>query len=43
MFKQIGGFMESFFSKYRCGFRKGFSTQQCLIALTEKWKSATDK
>ena len=33
MFKQIGDFMEHFFSKFQCGFRKGYSTQQCLIAL----------
>ena len=43
MFKQIGDFMENYFSKFQCGFRKGYSTQQCLIALIEKWKSATDK
>ena len=43
MFKQIGDFMENFFSKFQCGFRKGFSTRQCFIALIEKWKSATDK
>ena len=43
MFKQIGDFMENFFSKCQCGFRKGCSTQQCLIALIETWKSATDK
>ena len=43
MFKQIGDFMENYFSKFQCGFRKGYSTQQCLIALVEKWKSATDK
>ena len=43
MFKQIGDFMEHFFSKFQCGFRKGYSTQQCLIALTEEWKSTTDK
>ena len=35
--------MEKFFSKFQCGFKKGYSTQQCLIALIEKWKSATDK
>ena len=43
MFKQIGAFTENFFSKFQCGFRKGYSTQQCLIALIEKWKSVTDK
>ena len=35
--------MENYFSKFQCGFRKGYSTQQCLIALIEKWKFATDK
>ena len=29
--------------KIQCGFGKGYSTQQCFIALIEKWKSATDK
>ena len=43
MFKQIGEYMDPFFSKFQCGFRKGFSTQQCLIAFIEKWKSAVDK
>ena len=43
MFKQIGDFMENVFSKFQGGFRKDCSTQQCLIALIEKWKSATDK
>ena len=31
-----------FFSKYQCGFRKGFSAQHCLVSMLEKWKSATD-
>ena len=43
IFKQIGDFMENFFSKFQCRFRKGYTTQQCLIALIEKWKSVTDK
>ena len=43
LFKQIGTFMDNFFSKFQCGFRKGYSTPQCLLALIEKWKSAVDK
>ena len=43
MFNLIGDFMENAFSKFQCGFSKGYSTQQCLIALIEKWKYATDK
>ena len=31
-----------FFSKYQCGFRKGFSAQHCLVSMLEKWKCATD-
>ena len=43
MFKQIGHFMENLLSKFQCGFRKGYSTQQCLIVLTEKLKCVSDK
>ena len=44
MSKQISEyFQSSFFSKYQCGFRKGFSAQHCLVSMIEKWKSATDK
>ena len=32
-----------FFSKYVFGFRKGFSVQQCLVALIELWKPNVDK
>ena len=43
MSKQIGDFMDFFFPKFQCGFRKGYSTQQCQIALIEKWRSTIDK
>ena len=33
---------EPFLLKYQCGFRKGFSTQHCLLSMIEKWKSAID-
>ena len=36
MFEQMSQFFENIFSKYQCGFWKGFSTQQCLVALLEK-------
>ena len=39
----MGDFMENPFSKFQCGFRKGYSRQQCLFAFIEKWKSAADK
>ena len=41
--KQIGTFIDKFFSKFQFGFRKGYSMQQCLLALIEKRKSAVDK
>ena len=43
LFRQLSNFMDPFLSKYQCGFRKGYSTQYCLLAMLEKWKSAVDK
>ena len=43
MFKQISSLFDEIFSKYWCGFREGFSTQQCLLALLEKWKKSIDR
>ena len=42
MFQQMSNIFENIFSKYQCGFRKGFSTQQCLLAMLEKWKRSVD-
>ena len=42
MFKQISEFFENIFSKIQYGFRKGHSTQQCLLAMLEKWKRSVD-
>ena len=42
MFCQINEYMDVFLSRYQCGFRKGYSTKQCLIAMLEKWGSAVD-
>ena len=41
--KQITNFMEPLLSKYKCRFRRGFSAQNCLLAMLEKWKSLVDK
>ena len=43
MFNQMPSFFDEILSKYQYGFRKGFSTQQCLLALLEKWKSSIDR
>ena len=42
IFRQIPNYMESFFLKYQCGFRKGYITQHCLLFMLEKWKRAVD-
>ena len=43
IFRQLYSFMLEFLSKYQCAFRTGYSTQHCLLAMLEKWKSAVDK
>jgi len=40
---QINSFMREKLSIYLCGFRKGMSTQNCLLYLVEKWKKSIDK
>ena len=40
--KQIIIYMDKFLSKYQCGFRKGYNTQHCLLAMTDKQKKALD-
>ena len=42
MFAQMSSFFNKLLSKQQCGFRKGYSTQQCLLALLEKWEQAVD-
>ena len=42
MYKQLANFMDKYFSIFQCTFRKGNSTQQCLIVLIKKWKSSVD-
>ena len=42
MFKQISELFETILSKSQCGFRKGQNTQQCLLAMLEKWKRSVD-
>ena len=39
---QISTFMENYFSKYLCGFRKGLTTQYCLLRMIGKIKKALD-
>ena len=43
MFSQMSAYFDKIFSKYQHGFKKGYSTQQFLLILLEKLKSAVDK
>ena len=38
MHSQISVYFDNILSKYQLGFRQGYSLQQCLLLLTEKWK-----
>ena len=42
VFRQINEYMDMFLLKHQCGFRKGYSTQQCLLVMLEKLRSAVD-
>ena len=35
-------FFDNIFSKYQCGFRKGYSEQHCLLVMIEKWEKVVD-
>ena len=36
--RQISEYFEAVLSKFQCGFRKGYSTQDCLLAMAENWE-----
>ena len=42
LYDPISNFFEEVFSKYQCGFRKGYSTQHSLLIMIEKWKKIVD-
>ena len=42
IYLQINAYMDSKLSIYQCGFRKGFSSQQCLLLMIEKWRISID-
>ena len=43
LYKQMSLHVEEYLSPYLCGYRKGFSTQQALLSLLERWKNVLDK
>ena len=42
MYNEIIEYIENSLSKYLFGFRKGHSTEQCLVVMLEAWKKALD-
>ena len=42
MYDQMNPFFDQIFSKLQCCFRKGFSAEQCLIHMIEKWRTYLD-
>ena len=43
MHSQISPYLDNILSKYQFGFRQGYSSQQHLLVLIEKWKKSLDK
>ena len=43
MHRQISEYFETLFSKFQCGFRKGYGTQDCLLAMVVHFKKALDQ
>ena len=43
MFVQISASFDNVSSKYQCGFRKGYSTQQYNLKMSQKWKNLSVK
>ena len=43
LFDQIYTYFDQILSKFQLGFRKGCSTQHCLLAMIEKWRRVIDK
>ena len=42
MYDQLKNHFNKLLSKYQCGFRKGFSTQHCLLAMIEKLRKSIE-
>ena len=42
MQNQMYPYLNQIFSKYQCGFRKGYNAQHCLVAMIEKWREFLD-
>ena len=42
MYLQMNKYFDPIISKYQFIYRKGYSAQQCLLAMTEKWRISLD-
>ena len=43
VYDQIYKYFDQIFSRFQCGFRKGFNTQNRLLSMTEDWKESLDQ
>ena len=43
MYDQMYKYFDQIFSKFQCGFRKGFSAQNCLLYMIGNWKEYLDQ
>ena len=43
MYNQFSKYFDSLLAPNQCGFRKGFSSQYCLLVMLEKFKEAIDR
>ena len=43
LYEQVSQHINQFLSPYLCGYRKGYSTQQALLSLIEKWRNVIDQ
>ena len=43
MYNQIYSYFDTLFSKFQCGFQKGFNVQHCHLVMIEKWRKTFDK
>ena len=42
IYRQLSNHFNNAFSKFRCGFRKVFNAQHCLLLMIDNWKNAID-
>ena len=40
--RKLSNHFDNIFSKFQCGFRKGYSPQRCLLLTIGQWKKAVD-